>query len=177
MSAQRYNMLRFFDAGSLIAMENAEILCEASIDDYHYKVTLNPIEPDSCILWFRDARISLSFNALGRFSFFEKRKVLDFIVRYSTNAELRRDIEHKKFERRISNIAPSFFKTFHTLSPRQKEMAYRNLYDLDAAIEKGDLARRRRIMARKFHPDAGGDGQAMSVINEAYEYLLTRARS
>ena len=30
-------------------------------------------------------------------------------------------------------------------------------------------------MARKFHPDVGGDDHAMSVINEAYEYLINQA--
>ena len=27
-------------------------------------------------------------------------------------------------------------------------------------------------MAKKFHPDRGGDLRAMTIINEAYEFLL-----
>ena len=63
------------------------------------------------------------------------------------------------------------------LPQAQKATAYRYLFDLDDAIEERDLVRKRRIMAMKFHPDRGGTSHAMSVVNEAYEFLLNSARA
>ncbi|MFH0880009.1 MAG: hypothetical protein V2A34_09885, partial [Lentisphaerota bacterium] len=130
-----------------------------------------------CILWFRDGHVSEVFEALGKFTHFDKRNVLDFIVRYTTSMDLRDEIEKRKFERRIDNLSPAFFKMLEQLDGQAKEVAYKNLFDLDDIIEKRELAKKRKIMARKFHPDAGGDNQAMSVINEAFEYLNSRAVS
>ncbi|HBA84080.1 MAG TPA: hypothetical protein DCZ95_08305 [Verrucomicrobia bacterium] len=168
-------MLRLFEPTNVISLERAEVLSEATIDNFHFKVTLNPVEKSSCILWFKDCLVSDIFEALGKFSYFDKRNVLDFIVRYSTSVDLREEIDKRHFERRIDNLSPSYFKVIETLDERSKESAYRTLYDLDDIIEKGELAKKRKIMAKKFHPDAGGDHRAMTVINEAYEFLLTRA--
>lgn len=176
MQLRSYNLLRFLNSEAVIAMEDSEILSEISIDHYHFKVTLNPIEEGSCILWFKDARIAEVFEALGKFSRFDKRNVLDFIVRYATNVELREEIEHRQFAQRVENLPPEFFRLLERLDEKRKEAAFRSLYDLDDIIEPTELARKRRIMARKFHPDAGGNSRAMSVINEAYEYLAARAR-
>ncbi len=170
-------MLRLFGSEVVISLEHAEILSEVSIDNFHFKATLNPVERDSCILWFKDERISEVFEALGKFSRFDKRNVLDFIVRYSTSVELREEIEKRQFERRIDQLSPSYFKLLEQLDDRAKEVAYRTLYDLDDNIERDELAKKRKIMAKKFHPDAGGEHEAMTVINEAYEYLLNRASS
>ena len=170
-------MLRFLESDSVISLEQAEILSDVSIDNFQFKVTLNPVEKASCILWFKDCHLSDVFEALGKFSHFDKRNVLDFIVRYSTSVDLREEIERRQFERRVDNLPPSYFKILENLDEPAKENAYRNMFDLDDIIEKGELAKKRKIMAKKFHPDAGGDHRAMTVINEAYEYLLTRASS
>ena len=175
VKVKSYNMLRLVNNSPVISLEEAEILSEVSIDNFHYKVTLNPVEQGSCILWFRDSLLSNVFEALGKFTHFDKRNVLDFIVRYSTSMDLREEIEKRQFERRLENLPPSFFETLERLDGQAKEMAFRNLYDLDNIIEARELARKRKIMARKFHPDAGGDTRAMTVINEAYEFLSTRA--
>lgn len=170
-------MLRLVGSSPLITLEEAEILSEVSIDNFSFKVTLNPIEKSSCILWFRDVHVGELFEALGKFTHFDKRNVLDFIVRYSTNIQLREEIDKRKFERRIDTLSPAFFKMLEQLDGHAKETAYKNLFDLDHIIEKRDLVRKRKIMAKKFHPDAGGDTRAMSVINEAFEYLNSRAVS
>ncbi len=175
MIFQGYNILSLSGADRLIVIDEAEVLSEVAIDNFHFKVTLNPVEQSSCILWFRDTLVDDCFEALGKFTHFDKRNVLDFIVRYSTSLALREEIERRKFERRIETLSPSIFRQIEMLEGRKKEEAYRNIFDLDAIIEKRDLVRKRKIMAKKFHPDAGGDVRAMTVINEAYEYLLSRA--
>jgi hypothetical protein len=159
----------------MIYMQYCEVLSEISIDEMHFRVTWSPVPDDFCILWFKDSRISPSYEALGKFSHFDKRRVLDFVMRYTTTASLREEIQRKRFERKIDSLPSYFFERIQQLSYQDKIKAYKSLYNLDAIIEKQDLARKRRIMARKFHPDAGGNDRAMSVINEAYEYLVNEA--
>ncbi len=151
--------------------DDSEILSEITIDDYEFKVTLNAWIEGHCVLWFRDKRSKISFEALGRFTRFDKRDVLFFISRYATSPELREEIEARRFEKRLDNLNLSFFDDIRQFSETNKIAAFRNLFNLDSEIDSKDLARRRRIMARKFHPDVGGDHQAMTLINEAYEYL------
>jgi hypothetical protein len=158
-------------------MQHCEILSEISIDNMHYKVTLSPVAENFCILWYKDDRISNSFEALGKFSHFDKARVLEFVVRFTTNPRLRTLIEEKTFERRIDRISPRIFDQMQKLSHQEKLKAYRDLFDLDYIIEKDELARKRRIMAKRFHPDAGGSGKAMAVINEAYDILLNESEN
>jgi len=159
----------------MIHLETCELLSEVSIDDYFFKVTLSPSHEGACILWFKDARVSPRFKALGRFSFFDKERVLQFIVRYSTNAGLRKEVEDRKFETRLENLSTVYFSNFEKMGSYRRMKAYRELYDLDEYFDRGDLIRRRKIMAKKFHPDRGGDNRAMTIINQAYEYLLPLA--
>ncbi len=159
----------------MIYLETCEVLSEVSIDEYHFKVTLTPDHEGSCILWFRDDRVQPRFRALGRFSFFEKAKVLQFIVRYTTNPDLRKDIDHRKFENRLERLTTISFDHFEKMSSFQRLRAGREIFDLDGYFDKADLIRRRKIMAKKFHPDRGGDSHSMSIINQAYEFLLPHA--
>jgi len=159
----------------MIYMQYCEVLSEISIDDLHFKVTWSPIPENFCILWFKDTRLADSFEALGKFTRFDKRRVLDFIVRYSTTSSLREEVAKKRFERKLDGLQECFFEQIEQLNDENKINAYKNIFNLDSIIEKRDLAQKRRIMARKFHPDVGGDDRAMSVINEAYEYLINQA--
>ena len=170
-----YNRLWLSESRTLICLERSEILSEVVIDNYQFKVSWSPVHRDYCVLWFRDTQVSAAFEVLGKFSHFERKNVLNFVTRYSTSELLREEIERRKFERRIENLPASFFRRVDALSGAAREHANRNLYSLDYIIERKDLARKRKIMAKKFHPDTGGDGRAMTVINEAYEYLLSRA--
>lgn len=153
-----------------------QLLTEAVIDNYHFQVTWNPYESESCILWFRDNHKSLAFTALGKFSRFEKREVLNFAVRYATSEELRAQVEKRRFARKVENLTLTCFDQIELTSFYNKERAYRNLFCLDSSIHKDDLKFRWRHLAKKFHPDAGGDNRAMSIINEAYEYLSPMAK-
>ena len=153
-------------------------LTEVRIDSFLFQVTWNPFEAGSCIIWFCDSDKQTLFNALGKFKSFEKRRILDFAVKYSTNPALRAEIDIRKFERRARNLPMSFLHEVERLSKSDREAAYRNLFDLDAAsIELNTLSRRRRSMTKRFHPDAGGDTKAMTLINEAYDYLAKHAAS
>jgi hypothetical protein len=157
-------------------MENCELLSEISIDDYKFKVTWSPVLKDSCILWFRDNRLTDQHEPLGRFSNYNQRRVLDFIARYCTSATLREHIDGRKFESRLNAFQESFFERVPYMSEREKMQAFKYIYDLDDEIEPRELSTKRRIMAKKFHPDCGGSTAAMSVINEAYNLLSSHAK-
>ena len=131
----------------MIYLETCEILSEVTIDDDCFKVSISPVHEGACILWFKDARISNRFKALGRFSYFDKVKVLQFIMRYATSDTLRREIETRKFESRLESLAQVDFGQFEKLSGGRKQRAYRELFDLDDYFDKKDLIRRRKIMA------------------------------
>ena len=147
-------------------------LTEARMDNFLFQVTWNPFEEGSCIIWMRDSDKEFIYNALGKFKAFERRKCLEFMVKYSTNHTLRAEIERRKFARKAEGLTLDFLRRMELMSKSDREAAYRKLFDLDvAAIELSELARRRRSMTKRFHPDTGGDHKAMSLINEAYDYL------
>jgi len=153
----------------------SKILTEISVDNLNFQVTWNPFEDGSCILWFRDVYTQLAFTALGKFFGFDKKKVLEFVVKYATNPTLRSEIAKRRFERKIDSLNLSYFERIELQSYRNREAAYRSLFDLDHSFEPADLSAKRRMMAKRFHPDAGGNDRAMTLINEAYDYLSRKA--
>lgn len=159
----------------LLDLDLAEILSEIRVDEFQFKVTVHPWIDGRCILWYRDEVRNTPFEALGRFTQFDKRAVLFFIARYATSHELRKEIESRRFERQLDTLTLDFFENIERDSQRDKLKAFRNLFNLDEEIDPQSLAKRRRLMARKFHPDAGGDHRTMSLINEAYEFLTQAA--
>lgn len=158
-------------------LDRSKVLAEVDIDHCHFIISANPVAPKSCIVWYMDSRMSRQYEALGQFARYEKRKILDFIVRYVTNNMLRENLDMCRFERKLAHVSPAFFSQIKRMTAYDKARAYRNLFSLDSAVEKRSLAARRRVMAKHFHPDAGGDTRVMSLINEAYDYLLEHARS
>lgn len=155
-------------------VDYSDVLTKISIDHLAFQVTWNPLEAGSCILWFMDQLSNSQFTALGKFSSFDKRKVLDFAVKYATSPKLRDELAQRQFRKKVEGITISYFDHIEKLTLRDKEAAYRNLFNLDSEIEKEDLSARRKIMVKKFHPDLGGDHRAMTIINEAYDYLSKR---
>lgn len=156
-----------------IDLEQSEVLSDISVDEFDFKVTLHPWLNGRCVLWFRDIRSGCEFEALGHFTNFDKRGILFFIARYSTSGELREEIEHRRFERRVDGLTRDFFSQVERMSRADKTAAFRSLFNLDTEIDPNALARRRRTMVRKFHPDAGGDNDTMSLINAAYDHLVS----
>lgn len=154
-------------------LEHSEVLSEISVDEFDFKVALHPWLDGRCVLWFRDIRSGSEFEALGHFTNFDKRGILFFISRYATSADLRAEIEHRRFERRVDGLTRDFFAQIERMSRGDKTVAFRSLFNLDAEVEPDTLARRRRTMVRKFHPDAGGDNATMSLINAAYDHLVS----
>ena len=155
----------------VLDLNQSEVLSTISIDSYQFKVTLHPWLDGRCVLWFRDESINGCYNALGHFTEFDKRSVLFFVARFATSPELRAEIENRRFAQQLNTLTRGFFDQVERKSRLDKNAAFRSLFNLDADIDPGALARRRRMMARKFHPDAGGDTEIMALINEAYEYL------
>jgi len=155
----------------MIVLDYTEILSEVTVDDFQFKVTWSPILEDACILWFRDTRVSTTFEALGQFTEYNQRNLLFFIARYVTSSALREKIDSLRFERRIEGLPPDFFREIEHMSTRDKEKAYRHLFSLDDQMRTLSLTTRRRIMAGKFHPDVGGDNTTMALINQAHDFL------
>lgn len=158
-------------------MNVSEVLSTITIDDFQFRVTLHPQFDGCCVLWFRDSRVNEFFDALGRFSCFDKRAVLFLIARYTTNPALRREIDNRRFERQVAGWTREHIADIERRSRRHKEDAFRSLFNLDNEVDPDSLARRRRIMARKFHPDVGGDTECMSIINTAYEHLASKVEA
>ena len=159
----------------MIVMDRSKILAEINIDNLHFSITAGSQGEDSCILWFMDTHVKRCFEALGQFASFKKRAVLEFIVRYATSPELRNMIDIRRFERRMEQWTPAYLAQVERLYNQNKVMAFRCLFGTDAAAPESTLAAKRRIMARKFHPDAGGSNKAMALVNEAYDYLREQA--
>ena len=152
------------------------VITEMNVDKMFFQVTENPFEPDSYILWLMDTANSDMYTAIGKFSGFDKRKILNFIVKFITNNRLRDEIENKKFEIKIKAMTHTHISKIEHRSRYNKESAYRELFDLSSTIEKNNLAKRMKILAKRFHPDIGGDHKSMILINDAYNYLLKTAR-
>jgi len=152
-----------------------EILTEITIDNYRFKVTLSAATKESCILWMQDMDTMPRFEGLGRFSRFNKRKILEFIIRYVTSQVLREEIGKRRFALYIDSLSPTVFDEIQKLDYADKVKAFSNLYNLDSVIDGAtDLGWKRGCMAKKFHPDKGGNKQAMAVINEGYELLKAK---
>ncbi|MFP3999552.1 MAG: hypothetical protein ACOCR8_02530 [Desulfosalsimonas sp.] len=149
-----------------------EILTQIVIDNYKFTVTWSEASGQCCVLWIQDTDTMDQLEALGRFSRFEKRTILDFVVRYVTSHALREEISKRRFAFYVENLSQSYFEDIYRLDPEQKAEAFRNLFNLDSVIdEAADLGWKRRWMAKKFHPDRGGSKKAMSLINEGYDFL------
>ncbi|MCF8037872.1 MAG: hypothetical protein K9K79_01015 [Desulfohalobiaceae bacterium] len=149
-----------------------ETLTKIVIDNFRFKVTWSAASEECCILWVRDTDTMRQYEALGRFSRFDKRDILEFVVRYVTNFTLREEISKRRFALYIENLSPTFFEEIQKLNYQDKVTAFRNLFNLDSVLdEAANLRWKRRCMAKRFHPDKGGDKTTMALINEGYELL------
>jgi hypothetical protein len=152
-----------------------DILTEILIDNYSFKVTWGAVNETCCILWIKDTNKMKQFEALGRFSRFDKRNILEFVVRYVTNQYLREEVSKKRFQLYIENLSPTYFDEIQKLNHTEKLRALSNLYNLDSVIDEAtNLKWKRSFMAKKFHPDIGGDKKAMALINEGYELFKSK---
>ncbi len=158
-------------------LDSLPSLVELRVGRKIFQATPNPFEPRSCILWLRDEALETRFGALGKFRSFDKGRIAAFVARYATNPSLRQEIDTRRFERHVRSLNRTELSRLAKSSGAERLSAYRALFDLDesAFIEKATLSRRRRSMTRLFHPDAGGFDDAMSLVNEAYDYLARHA--
>jgi hypothetical protein len=155
-----------------------EVLTEGEIDGYQFQVTWSVASGQSCVLWLRDQDTMQDYEALGRFSHFDKRDILEFIIRYITNPLLRKEISKRRFEHHLERLSSTVFEEIDRMGFQDKQEAFKNLFNLDSVIDQAvDLGWKRRIMAKKFHPDCGGDQRFMTIINEAYSQLSSSRRA
>ena len=158
--------------GSMTARDISQVLTTVVVDQFEFQATWSASYGQGCILWIRDSRNKVDFEPLGRFSHFEKRQVLEFVTRYVTNPDLREEISKKRFQLHLETLSPRVLAEIDSLSFEEKRIAFRGLFNLDSVVDQfADLGWKRRLMAKKFHPDKGGSTQSMTVINEGYEYL------
>ena len=162
-------------SSDLTLTDLTKTLCEIKIDNIDFKVTRHSLDEYSCILWIRDNQVCDRYEALGKFSRFDKRDIIFFVGRYTTSPELRELIEIKRFEKRISGLKPAFFQNLVEMCMEDRLKMYRELYNLEDVINRKEIRKKYRIMARRFHPDSGGDHISMAIINEAYKYLSEKA--
>jgi len=147
------------------------VISEVSIDRLCFKITHCPTFPEACILWFRDAGRASQFRVLGRFSSFSQKSVLNFILRYAVSPKLRVEVDRRRFMQRVQALPPNFFIDIERLSPKEKQRVFAEFFGAGSLFEYLDPPTKRRILAKRFHPDAGGDPQAMRVINEVFDCL------
>lgn len=155
-----------------------EVLCEIRVDEFEFMVTRADIKPGACMLWMREGQsLASEFGALGWFAGFDRRSVLQFVTRYTTSERMRREVDKRKFARWVEGQTPASIRSLDRMARGRKGDGYRALFRLQPVYTRAELDSRRRILARRFHPDVGGDGQLMQLINRAYDELLPRARA
>lgn len=47
-----------------------------------------------------------------------------------------------------------------------------DILELPRFVTKGDIKKQYRFLARKYHPDRGGDAEKMEALNRAYGMLM-----
>lgn len=157
--------------------DESRVLTRVSVDNYGFTLTEEVTGGGRCfILWVKEERSMVSFLPLGRFSAFDKRKTLDFIVRYVSSPALREELARRRFAHHLDSLSPDYFKdlcdSLEGLSDNEKVVAFKDLFVLDSEIDAPvDLNWKRRYMAKRFHPDKGGDHEKMALINEGYRIL------
>jgi len=96
---------------------------------------------------------------------------LNFILRYAVSPKLRVEVDRRRFMQRVQALPPNFFIDIERLSPKEKQRVFAEFFGAGSLFEYLDPPTKRRILAKRFHPDAGGDPQAMRVINEVFDCL------
>lgn len=152
--------------------DSSRVRTRVRVDNYGFTLTEEATGSQRCfVLWVKEERSMGAFQALGRFSTFDKRKTLDFIVRYVSSAALREELGRRRFAHHLDSLSADYFKalweSLEGLSDDEKVIAFKDLFVLDSEIDApADLNWKRRYMAKRFHPDKGGDHEKMALINE-----------
>jgi len=157
--------------------DDSRVLTRVSVDNFSFSLTGESVGGTECfILWVKDESSMDTFQALGKFSVFDKRRTLEFVMRYVTSPALRVELGRRRFAQYLDSLSTDFFNDFcnsiEGLSDDEKIIAFKDLFVLDSEIDAPvDLNWKRRYMAKRFHPDKGGDHQKMALINEGYRIL------
>ena len=82
------------------------------------------------MVWLHNLLEHSDYEVIGKFSKFDKKAMMNFLMRYSSNHQLRRLIELRKFERKLENLSPHVFKKIDRLT--YLEVLQRQLKVMDA---------------------------------------------
>jgi hypothetical protein len=154
-----------------IVEEFLHVLSEIKVDEYSFRITRHPLSQTACILWLSVDSQKGATQPLGMFSCFSRRRALEFITRYTSSPELRQKVEQRRFEAKIENLPATFFDQVLRMDTWAKRRAFQHLFNLDSVLDPLPIETKRRIMAKRFHPDVGGDNSTMAAINETYQSL------
>jgi hypothetical protein len=157
---------------NLIVEDFSEVLSEIAVDQSRFLVAWHPIEKDSCILWFTECIGSRPYEALGKFSRFDKKQLLIFVVRFLTECEFREEVLQRRFQAVVNGLSFAALAGLADMSYEAKIKAFKSICNIDNVMDSNELKWKKRILTKRFHPDAGGDHVAMTVVNEAFDHML-----
>jgi len=147
------------------------VLTEIKIDDINFRVTKSPFEIDGVILWFCYESKGSAYDILGSFNCFDKVKILKFITSYVTSSQLRKKVATKRFEKWLNVMTLQDIQKLDKTEGWSKIEVSRAIFNLGEIFEEDDLKMRRRLLAKRFHPDYGGNYKYMALINDAFDCL------
>jgi hypothetical protein len=158
-------------AKRMIVENFSEVLSEISIDRAKFLVTWHPIEKESCILWFTESVENQPYEALGKFSRFDRKHLLVFVTRFLTEDSFREEIMQRRFQALVNGLTPATLAGLAHMSHTEKLHSFKSICNIDAEMDDRELKWKKRILTRRFHPDAGGDHVAMTVVNEVFDNI------
>lgn len=148
-----------------------EVLSRIQVDNYHFMITWTPLQSEACLIWIKNTDHQEDFEALGKFSQFDKRRIMEFVTRYTTNERFRDHIHIKQVSHRLRETPATYYKSLQQLTSRQKTQTFEALFNIDRMmISREELVKQKRLLAKEFHPDRpGGNSEIMVLINEAFD--------
>ena len=159
----------------MIIKREPQTLTEITVDKLKFRATRASDKTQGCILWVKDLNKQAAYKALGRFNQYDLAAIMSFITKYITQPDLRQDVERRKFMKHTEKLSDGFFNQLEPQLQRNRASAYKAIFDVRGRFDRDELRMKRRIMARRFHPDIGGNRKHMAIINEAYDFLTRPA--
>ncbi|QUI24372.1 DnaJ domain-containing protein [Vallitalea pronyensis] len=105
--------------------------------------------------------------------FFSTKDLDDNSVQFNLDTLARMGHEERK------EVFSAFFYSVYYQYYKENGLSYKNMYDpsllkafgLPADANLDDIKERFRVLAKKYHPDNGGDAQDFIKVIEAYEQI------
>ncbi|MFZ5354351.1 MAG: J domain-containing protein [Bacillota bacterium] len=106
--------------------------------------------------------------------FFSTKKEYDLTVKYCLNILKNMDHERRKeaFEEYYFQMFYRFYKDNHISISELYNTNMLEVFGLSAGASIEDIKKRFRELAKKYHPDHGGDHEKMIELLEAYKKIM-----